>query len=701
LNFFIREILPSNGVGNVVAAGEKTSFAIIDFVEYDPSLPGFPSGDGVYSGGLVQGISVGWGDVYGGYLPDQWIDVTGVPPGRYWLEARVDPQNLVLESNESNNVARILVDLSGLAVTPPNDNFANAIALTTCPSAGAIGSSVNATHEGSEPVHDPFGNPGGGSIWYKWTAPSNMLATISTEGSGFNTVLAVYTGSAVAGLVAVPNGKSDDVHYPDLLYSQVTFNANGGTTYKIAVDGLPPPLDPFNTELARGGVELSVNAAWNNDLNRAIQLTNRMSGSASGSTRGATRQAGEPLHGGVNGSNSIWYAWTAPTNGTISFDTTGSGFDTVLAVYTGSSYPLTLVAENNNISANNSASSVTFDAVSNTTYRIAVDGFPGSYQSGIVKLSWNGPMPPTIVSQPVGSNCVAGSGVQFTVGVGGTPPFYYQWRRSDTNLLNDERISGTTSPTLTIGKVYASDHGEYVAVITNAWGSVTSAPANLIVLDNPRAIYINDYTAPLGGVATVPVQMQAVGNERTIQFSLVFDPALLTNARVTNGANTAGATLTVDSSQANSGRFGVTLTLPPGQTLPVSPSLEIVRVTFDVAGAASSGAVSAVGFGNQPIARSVLTTNGTPLIALFDAGSVTLENWTATASGQIMGNGTFQLSLVGPPSRSYVIEATTNLTTQLWVPVSTNQTSLSGLLQFLDTDATNHPYRFFRARMVQ
>ena len=66
-----------------------------------------------------------------------------------------------------------------------------------------------------------------------------------------------------------------------------------------------------------------------------------------------------------------------------------------------------------------------------------------------------------------------------------------------------------------------------------------------------------------------------------------------------------------------------------------------------------------------------------------------------------MGNGSFQLSLIGPPSHTYVIEATTNLTTQSWVPISTNQTSLGGLLQFLDADATNHPFRFFRARMVQ
>jgi hypothetical protein len=56
--------------------------------------------------------------------------------------------------------------------------------------------------------------------------------------------------------------------------------------------------------------------------------------------------------------------------------------------------------------------------------------------------------------------------------------------------------------------------------------------------------------------------------------------------------------------------------------------------------------------------------------------------------------------LMGPPAQTYIIEATTNLATQAWVPVFTNQTSISGLLQFLDTDTTSPRSRFFRARMV-
>lgn len=700
LNFSIREVLASNGVGQVVAAGEKTSFAIIDLVQVEPPVPGTPP-DAYYYGEVVQnviiqGISVGWADVYHASLPDQWIDVTGVPPGRYWLEASVDPDNRVLESNESNNVVRILVDLSSLGITPPpNDNFANATVLTGT-STGALGSNANATKESFEPAHGSGAPPnaGGASVWYRWQAPTSGSVTISTEGSGFDTLLAVYTGSAVAGLTSV--ARNDDVVLNVIKHSRVTFNAFAGTVYRIAVDG----FRENNGQVSQGGIELNINPALNNDLIQAITLVG-MSGSVNGSTRGATRQASEPQHAGVNGTNSIWYTWTAPTNGPFAFDTTGSSFDTLLAVYTGSAYPLTLVAENNNISASNTASRVTFDAISNTTYRIAVDGFPGLVGSGIVKLSWNGPMPPTITSQPGSSNVDAGSSVQFTVGVGGTAPFHYQWRKNGVNLVDDERISGSTTPTLTIGKVYVTDQGGYSVIVTNAWGGATSAPANLIVRDNPRVVYVNHHTAALGSVANVPVHMQATGNVGTVQFSLVFDPALLNSPQVTLGTHTSGATLTVDSSQVNSGKLGVSLALPSGQSLPAGSTLEIARVGFTTAGTASNGAVSVVGFGNQPVGRSVVSTNGISLATLFVAGSVTLENWTATASGEILDDGSFQLSLVGPPSHTYVIEATTNLTTQTWVPVSTNQTSAGGLLQFLDADATNHSHRFFRARMVQ
>src|SRR5947209_11585514 len=69
-----------NGVGDIVSVGEKTSFCLIDINHFNSALPGSPT-SGVYNScnNVLQGISVGWNDVYGSSLDGQSIDVTGIP----------------------------------------------------------------------------------------------------------------------------------------------------------------------------------------------------------------------------------------------------------------------------------------------------------------------------------------------------------------------------------------------------------------------------------------------------------------------------------------------------------------------------------------------------------------------------------------------------------------------------------------------
>jgi hypothetical protein len=110
-------------------------------------------------------------------------------------------------------------------------------------------------------------------------------------------------------------------------------------------------------------------------------------GSTTGTTVGMTKETGEPNHAGNSGGHSIWFTWVAPGAGSVTINTTGSAFDTLLAVYTGTSVTaLTTVASNDD--ANGATqSSVTFNAVSGTTYRVAVDGYGGA--TGAVKLAWS------------------------------------------------------------------------------------------------------------------------------------------------------------------------------------------------------------------------------------------------------------------------------------------------------------------------
>lgn len=118
-----------------------------------------------------------------------------------------------------------------------------------------------------------------------------------------------------------------------------------------------------------------------------------MSGSsvtAISDNRTATNEAGEPNPVGVSGSKSVWFTWTAPSNGSFTISTSGSSFDTTLGVYTGNSVSsLKLVAENDDAdyNAGDYTSLVTINAVAGTKYQIQVNGFNGD--SGDIKLSIN------------------------------------------------------------------------------------------------------------------------------------------------------------------------------------------------------------------------------------------------------------------------------------------------------------------------
>ncbi|MEX0642933.1 MAG: lysyl oxidase family protein [Pirellulales bacterium] len=125
--FNLREVLPDGGVGEVVAGGLKTSFCIIDIENYDSDVPAK-----YLTCKQVQGLSPGWADLYDKGLPGQQIDITNIQNGSYWLEMIVDPDNHIVESDESNNVERLLINLNredaptNADTFEPNDTFAAA-----------------------------------------------------------------------------------------------------------------------------------------------------------------------------------------------------------------------------------------------------------------------------------------------------------------------------------------------------------------------------------------------------------------------------------------------------------------------------------------------------------------------------------------------------------------------------------------------
>ncbi|HWD19437.1 MAG TPA: choice-of-anchor tandem repeat GloVer-containing protein [Verrucomicrobiae bacterium] len=137
----------------------------------------------------------------------------------------------VLVSDGVSALASIPVELTvtGTFVTS-NDFITNATVLPSNPSGARRSENTNATTTAGEPPIYP-GNPPRKTIWFKWIPKGTGVATFSTSGSSFDTVLGAFHGS-----LANPVGIADDDSGGNLT-SEISFNVSGAQTYYIGVDG--------------------------------------------------------------------------------------------------------------------------------------------------------------------------------------------------------------------------------------------------------------------------------------------------------------------------------------------------------------------------------------------------------------------------------------------------------------------------------
>src|SRR6185295_13268037 len=135
------------------------------------------------------------------------------------------------------------------------------------------------------------------------------------------------------------------------------------------------------------GLALAASTAWadppvNDNFADRIQV----SGTeivATGDNYTATREPGEPNHNGTTNGNSVWWTWTAPAGGAVTFSTGNSDFDTWMAIYTGTNLTnLVLFAKDHNTAASIGGSRVITTVASNTTYQIAIEGTNGLTAGG-------------------------------------------------------------------------------------------------------------------------------------------------------------------------------------------------------------------------------------------------------------------------------------------------------------------------------
>ena len=235
---------------------------------------------------------------------------------------------------------------------PGNDDFASASTIASFPTEISA-TNAGATQESGEPNHAAAS--AGHSVWWRWTASANGDVVADTCAAAFTNV-AVYTGDSVGGLSEVASANAGCAGGSG--GSRVVFTAEAGQEYRIAVASKYAQMTmPFTLKLATPPV--------NDDFTNAT-LIDAFPASVNGSNAHASAELGEPAHAGSPALASLWWRWTAPTDGKVIIDACGSEIGTRLGVYVGTS----LATLNEVVSGD---CHVVLDAGAGETYRIAVD----------------------------------------------------------------------------------------------------------------------------------------------------------------------------------------------------------------------------------------------------------------------------------------------------------------------------------------
>jgi hypothetical protein len=91
--------------------------------------------------------------------------------------------------------------------------------------------------------------------------------------------------------------------------------------------------------------------------------------------------------------------------------------------------------------------------------------------------------PPTITVQPVSQFALAGGKTTFSVAASGGQPLHYQWK------FNNQDITNATSNTLALTNVTTASVGNYLVVVSNTGGTVTSSVVTLAIPSRSTKAY--------------------------------------------------------------------------------------------------------------------------------------------------------------------------------------------------------------------
>jgi hypothetical protein len=198
-------------------------------------------------------------------------------------------------------------------------------------------------------------------------------------------------------------------------------------------------------------------------------------------------------------------------------------------------------------------------------YTATVTNAGGSVTSSAARLTVQAPPTlPVIATPPTGQSVAVGGTVTLSVVASGEGTLSYAWQKNGFPVL------GATAATLTIPNAQVADSGTYTVVVSNAAGSVTSAPVTVAVstsLTPPVVV-----TPPVGAAVPLgaPVSLSVVASGTApLAFAWRREGALIPGA--------TGAVLSIVSAQeSDAGSYTVTVSNGAGSvtTAPVTLSVD-------------------------------------------------------------------------------------------------------------------------------
>ena len=229
------------------------------------------------------------------------------------------------------------------------------------------------------------------SVWYTYTAPESGALTLNMPSASYDATLYIQPDPSNP---QVPQSGYNDNYYPLTTTPSIrNFPVLAGSKYWIRVDSTQSChtlLCFVINNIAPNTGNFTLEWAMNAPTNDSFFAAQTVSGASGQVTADNTRATNEPTEGSsatpTATDASLWYVWTAPADGPVSFSTGGSNFDTGLTAWVGEIGSLSRLVADNNSGPDGLTSRIAFNATAGTQYVLSVAGI-GSAR-GNVMLSW-------------------------------------------------------------------------------------------------------------------------------------------------------------------------------------------------------------------------------------------------------------------------------------------------------------------------